>query len=69
MTIMAQAAATNRKARIIDEFQQILANRQTLASRVATREEEAEKEQNRSVLEVVSQYSADGIIRGWLICS
>ncbi|UBF30722.1 hypothetical protein K9N68_34515 (plasmid) [Kovacikia minuta CCNUW1] len=61
---MAQTAATDRKARIIDEFQQILANRQTLASRVATREEEAEKEQNRSVLEVVSQYSADGIIRG-----
>ncbi|WP_315889746.1 coiled-coil domain-containing protein [Kovacikia minuta] len=64
MTMMAQTAATDRKARIIDEFQQILANRQTLASRVATREEEAEKEQNRSVLEVVSQYSADGIIRG-----
>jgi metal-responsive CopG/Arc/MetJ family transcriptional regulator len=64
MTTMAQAAAKDSKARIINEFQQILANRQTIASRVATREEEAEKEQNRSVLEVVSQYTADGIVRG-----
>ena len=61
---MAQAAAKDSKARIVNEFQRILAERQTIASRVATREEEAEKEQNRSVLEAVSQYTADGIIRG-----
>jgi hypothetical protein len=61
---MVQAAAKDSKARIVNEFQQILAERQTLASRVVTREEEAEKEQNRSVLESVAQYTADGIIRG-----
>ena len=64
MMTMVQAAAKDSKARIVNEFQQILAERQTLASRVVTREEEAEKEQNRSVLESVSQYTADGIIRG-----
>jgi hypothetical protein len=64
MITMAQAAAKDSKARIVNEFQRILAERQTIASRVATREEEAEKEQNRSVLEAVSQYTADGIIRG-----
>jgi hypothetical protein len=64
MMTMVQAAAKDSKARIVNEFQQILAERQTLASRVATREEEAEKEQNRSVLESVAQYTADGIIRG-----
>jgi len=64
MMTMVQAAAKDSKARIVNEFQQILTERQTLASRVATREEEAEKEQNRSVLESVSQYTADGIIRG-----
>jgi hypothetical protein len=64
MITMAQAAAKDSKARIVNEFQRILAERQTIASRVATREEEAEKEQNRSVLEAVSQYTADGIVRG-----
>ena len=64
MMTMVQAAAKDSKARIVNEFQQILAERQTLASRVVTREEEAEKEQNRSVLESVAQYTADGIIRG-----
>lgn len=61
---MAQTVAKDSKARIVNAFQQILSDRQTIASRVATKEEEAEKEQNRSVLEVVSQYSADGIVRG-----
>ena len=60
---MAQVAA-NSKAKIVEAFQQILAERRTIASRVTTKEEEAEKEQNRSVLATVSQYTADGIVRG-----
>ncbi|WP_088889044.1 hypothetical protein [Leptolyngbya ohadii] len=55
---------TDSKARILDAFQTILAEQRSLSSRVATREEEAEKEQNRTVLETVSQYTADGIVRG-----
>lgn len=61
---MTYVAAKDAKARILDAFQTILAERRSLSSRVATREEEAEKEQNRTVLETVSQYTADEIVRG-----
>lgn len=52
------------KAKLLNAFQQILAERRTLAPRIATREETAERERDRSVLETVSLYTADGIIRG-----
>ncbi len=61
---MTQVAAKDSKARILDAFQPILAEQRSQSSRVATREEEAEKERNRTVLETVSQYTADGIVRG-----
>lgn len=61
---MTQRAAKDSKARILDAFQAILTEQQSRSSRVATREEEAEKEQSRAVLEAVSQYTADGIVRG-----
>ena len=61
---MTQLAATDSKTRIFNAFQTILAQQRSCSSRVATREEEAEKAQNRTVLETVSQYTADGIVRG-----
>lgn len=61
---MTQVVAKDSKARILDAFQTILRERQSFSSRVATREEEAEKARNRTVLETVSQYTADGIVRG-----
>lgn len=61
---MNQFAAKDSKAKILDAFEQILAERRKVASRVATKEEEAEKEKNRTVLETVSQYTADSIVRG-----
>jgi hypothetical protein len=61
---MTQVAAKDSKTRILDEFQAILTEQRSLSSRVATREEEAEKERSRAVLEAVSQYTADGIVRG-----
>ncbi|HAZ47101.1 MAG TPA: hypothetical protein DCZ55_22240 [Cyanobacteria bacterium UBA11371] len=61
---MNQFAAKDSKAKIIDAFEQILAERRKVASRVATKEEEAEKEKNRTVLATVSQYTADNIVRG-----
>lgn len=65
---MAQAVAkddrTTSKAKLLNAFHKILAERRSLSSRVATREEEAEKARNRSVLETVSQYTADSIVRG-----
>jgi len=61
---MTQIAAQDSKTRIIDALQTILAEQRSLSSRVATRAEEAEQERNRSVLEAVSQYTADAIVRG-----
>jgi hypothetical protein len=61
---MTQVAAKASKSTILDAFQKLLAERQQMASRVATKEEEAELEQNQKVLEAVSQYTADSIVRG-----
>lgn len=61
---MTQVAGKDSKAKIFESFQQILADRRNTASRVATKEEEAEKEKNRTVVETVSQYTADSIVRG-----
>lgn len=61
---MNQVAAKDSKAKILDAFQQIISQRRNVASRVATKEEEAEKEKNRTVVETVSQYTADTIVRG-----
>jgi hypothetical protein len=52
------------KAKLLYEFQRILADQRSRSSRVATKEEEAERERSRGVLEAVSQYTADGIVRG-----
>lgn len=60
---MSKVAVKDSKAHIIETFQQILRERQKVASKVATKEEEAEKEQNIRVLEAASQYTADSIVR------
>jgi hypothetical protein len=49
-------------AKILATFQSILAEQ--TASRVATKEEEAEQAQNQKVLEAVAQYTTDNIVRG-----
>ncbi|NET39310.1 MAG: hypothetical protein F6K19_46305 [Cyanothece sp. SIO1E1] len=61
---MIQVAVKDSKAEILQAFQAILAERRQLASKVATKEEEAEKEQNKSVVEAASQYTTDSIVRG-----
>lgn len=61
---MVQVVVQDSKAKILDQFQQILANQQKIESKVATKEEEAEKEKNQRVLEAASQYTTDSIVRG-----
>ncbi len=61
---MTQVVGKDSKTKIFESFNQILAERRNSASRVATKEEEAEKEKNRAVLATVSQYTADSIVRG-----
>lgn len=61
---MTQVVVKDSKAKILETFQQILADKQKIESKVATKEEEAEKEKNQRVLEAASQYTADSIVRG-----
>lgn len=61
---MNQIAAKDSKAKILDAFRQILAERQKIESKVATIEEEAQKAENQRVLEAASQYTANSIVRG-----
>ena len=46
---MSKATVKDSKAHIIETFQQILRERQKVASKVATKEEEAEKDEDSAV--------------------
>lgn len=61
---MTAMSIKDNRTKILNAFQTILAERQTLASKLATREEEAEKAQNQQVLAKASQYTSDSIVRG-----
>ncbi len=52
------------KARILNAFQTILAERQKIESRVATKEQEAAQQEDQRILAAVSQYTQDSIVRG-----
>jgi hypothetical protein len=52
------------KTKILQSFQQILAERKKIASKVETKEEEAEKAKNKELLEVASTYTIDTIVKG-----
>ncbi|MGB5959191.1 MAG: hypothetical protein WBG73_00925 [Coleofasciculaceae cyanobacterium] len=57
-------ATKDSKEQIFKAFQQILTNRKNLDSKIATREEEAEKEKNKQLLEIASTYTIDSIVKG-----
>ena len=57
-------AIKDSKEQISKTFQQILTERKKIESRIATKEEEAEKEKNKQILEVASTYTIDGIVKG-----
>lgn len=57
-------ATEDSKQQIFKAFQQILTNRKNIDSKIATKEEEAEKEKNKQVLEVASTYTIDSIVKG-----
>jgi hypothetical protein len=57
-------ATKDSKELISTAFQQILTDRKRIDSRIATKEEEAEKEKNQQILEVASTYTIDGIVKG-----
>lgn len=57
-------ATKDSKEQISKAFQQILTDRKRIDSRIATKEEEADKEKNKQVLQVASTYTIDGIVKG-----
>jgi len=57
-------ATKDSKEQILKAFQQILTDRKKIESRIATKEEEVEKEKNKQVLELASTYTIDSIVKG-----
>ncbi len=57
-------ATKDSKDQILKTFQQILTDRKNFDSKIATKEEEAEKEKNKQVIEVASTYTIDSIVKG-----
>ena len=62
---MTQIVGHDSKAKVLAAFEEVLAEQRSIQSRVATKEEEAEQERNLQVLETVSQYTTDNIVRGF----
>jgi len=56
--------AQDSKQQIIQAFERIVADRNNLASKIATKEEEAEKLKNQEILEAAATYTVDNIVKG-----
>ena len=61
---MNQFAVKDSKEQIVAAFQRILAERKKLELKIATRQEEAEKEKNKQILSTASTYTVDSIVKG-----
>jgi hypothetical protein len=61
---MTLGTAKESKAKILQRFQQILAENKKIESKVETKEQEAEKAKNKQLLEVASTYTIDSIVKG-----
>ncbi len=61
---MSIVAAKDSKQQLLQAFQQILAENKKLESKIATKQESAEKVKNKQILEVASTYTVDSIVKG-----
>jgi hypothetical protein len=61
---MTTGTIKDSKAKILQNFQQILAENKKIESKVETKEQEAEKAKNKQLLEVASTYTVDSIVKG-----
>jgi hypothetical protein len=52
------------KGRILQDFQQLHAERRKLASQITTREEAAQREKDKEVVSVASHFTAESIVKG-----
>ena len=62
--IMTQATTKDSQEQILRAFEQLLAERKKAQLKVATKEEEAQKEKNQGILEEASSYTVDNIVNG-----
>ena len=58
------ASIKDSKQQLMQAFEQILTDQQKLDSKIATKQEEAEKEKDKEILAVASEYTVDGIVKG-----
>lgn len=58
------ATDTDTKQHILDAFQQLFAARKQIPSRLAIREEAAEKERDKRVVETASTYTVESVVKG-----
>ncbi|MBD2302678.1 MULTISPECIES: hypothetical protein [Nostocales] len=61
---MTSVAVKDSKQQLIQAFQQILAEQKKLESKIATKQEEAEKAKNQEILTAASTYTVDSIVKG-----
>ncbi|MBD2360661.1 hypothetical protein H6G36_05585 [Anabaena minutissima FACHB-250] len=61
---MTTVAIKDNKQQLIQAFQQILNERKKLESKIATKQEEADKAKNLEILAVASTYTVDSIVKG-----
>ena len=59
-----QNVVTSQKDRILQAFQQLLATHKQFKSRVATKQEVAEREAERTIVEKASTYTVENIVKG-----
>ncbi|MBE9206761.1 hypothetical protein IQ244_09590 [Nostoc sp. LEGE 06077] len=61
---MTSVAVKDSKQQLMQAFQQILTERKKLESKIATKQEEAEKVKNQEILTAASTYTVDSIVKG-----
>ena len=61
---MNTSSVKDSKQQLMQAFEQILAEREQLDSKIATKQEEAEKEKDKEILAAASEYTVDGIVKG-----
>ncbi|HLO86671.1 MAG TPA: hypothetical protein VK203_16960 [Nostocaceae cyanobacterium] len=61
---MTAGAIKDSKQQLVQAFQQIRAERKKLDSKIATKQEEAEKVKNQEILTIASAYTVDSIVKG-----
>jgi len=64
MVVTRSAPGSEAKAQVLSAFQTLLAQRQNQPSKVATRQEEADRATDRQIVATVAQYSPEGLVRG-----